>query len=339
MITKKENTMDQLFSFLTIFEWKVWCIVILTIFIVALLMLIFDKLNSYHELHKNNKAEKYQDYIWKSFGILALGHLSGVNSKSKDSLSSRILIFGFYFFCFICIIFYQANLAVFLTVSRLSSTITSINDLLESNIEYNLVGSSSTQVFFEDMKSIEEDFYEFWVKTTLSADSVDNELFWEYPLSNVYTILSNNMKRKGHLNTTEEGNQRVLNSDTDNKFVFFTEYPSALYASKKYCDIQIVGKQFSSRPYAIGVNRKNSLLKEAFNNEILILQREGKLTEMKTKWWSYESANCKETTDSQINMQSIGGLFVIMGFCFILLIIFIVLEFLLCSKKDKTTRI
>ena len=166
MITKKENTMNQLFSFMTIFEWKVWCIVIFTIFIVALLMLIFDKLNSYHELHKNNKAEKYQDYIWKSFGILALGHLSGVSNKSKDSVPSRILIFGFYFFCFICIIFYQANLAVFLTVSRLSSTITSINDLLESNIEYNLVGSSSTQVFFEDMKSIEEDFVtwmdKFW---------------------------------------------------------------------------------------------------------------------------------------------------------------------------------
>jgi hypothetical protein len=170
-------------------------------------------------------------------------------------------------------------------------------------------------------------------------NSGENELFWEYPLSNVYTIISNNMKRKGYLNTTEEGNQRVLNSDTENKFVFFTEYPSALYSSKKYCEIQIVGKQFSARPYAIGVNRKNSLLKEALNNEILILQREGKMSEMKIKWWSYESAKCKETTDSQINMQSIGGLFVFMGFCFLLLIIFIVFEFYLCSKKDKITRI
>jgi hypothetical protein len=339
MLSKKENAMNNLFSFITIFDWSVWCMIIATIFITAFLMFIFDRLNFYNQ--PNKEVYSFQDFIWKTFGVFALGHLSGVKEKSQRSLPSKITMFGFYVYCFICIIFYQANLAVFLTVARLSSSISSINDLQESSIEYNLVGSTSTQVFFEDMKSIEEDFYEYWVKTSLNADntSADNKLFWEYPLSNLYSILSNNMRKQGYLNTTEEGEKRVLDSSSKKKFVFFTEYPSALYAIKKYCDMEIVGKQFSSRPYAIGVNRKNALLKDALNFEILILQREGKISELKTKWWNYESKNCKETTDTQINIQTIGGLFIIMGVFCLMIIVLIIFEFLWSIKKDNVVKL
>ena len=143
------------------------------------------------------------------------------------------------------------------------------------------------------------------------------------------------MKREGYLNSTEEGNRRVLESSSNKKFVFFTEHPLALYFTKKYCSMEIIGKQFSSRPYAFGV-KKNSPLKELLNNEILILQREGAMNDLKTKWWNYESSDCKEesSASSQINIQSIGGLFIFMGACFVILTISILVEFLFFIKKD-----
>ena len=189
MVTKKENNMDNLFSFITIFEWKVWLLIISTIILTGIILFIYDNFNYFSlKNESDNKSLQLKEFIWKAFGVFALGHLSGVNEKTLRSIGNKILIFGFYVFCFICIIFYQANLAVFLTVSRLNSPINSIYDLLEAgDIKYNLVSSTSTQAFFEDMMEIEDDFYDYWVNTSLNRNensTIENEFFWEYPLGN-----------------------------------------------------------------------------------------------------------------------------------------------------------
>ena len=339
---KKDSKIEGLFSFITIFDWKVWCLIVCMIIAMGILLFLIEKFSPFILTDwKTNFMQQmfgFPEFIWKIFGVFALGHLAGATEKQRQ-IASQIVIFGVYIFCFICIIFYQANLAVFLTISRLNSPITSIVDLIENNIKYSLVDSTSTQVFFEDMKRIEEDFFQYWIQTSLSEDYADpnkHEIFWEYPLNNVYTILSNNMKVDGYLNTTAEGIQRVLDAKSDEKFAFFTEYPTALYATKKYCNLEIVGKQFSTRPYSLGVT-KNSWLKKELNEQILILQREGTINELKIKWWNYESSNCKEVTNTQINMQSIGGLFIFMGVCLVLLVVTMGFEFLICVKKEIKT--
>ena len=87
MLSKKENAMTNLFSFITIFDWSVWCMIIATIFITAFLMFIFDRLNFYNQ--PNKEVYSFQDFMWKTFGVFALGHLSGVKEKAPEILEKE----------------------------------------------------------------------------------------------------------------------------------------------------------------------------------------------------------------------------------------------------------
>lgn len=373
---KEQNNLDLL-SFISVFDWPVWLSILICVLAVGFLVTLIEKHSPFSSTNtKNELVSKTQihfslkESIWLAFGSFLL---AGAESPPR-TLSTKTLMCGFYIFSAICLSTYQANLAAFLTHKRLESSISSIYDLPSQNkIKYSLVGGSSIQSYFEDMKEIEENFYNFWIKSSLLSKKlkfnckrsnstnnlldiienkecidylsvkqgedlfgfIDYEALWEYPLGNIYSNLVAEMKKTGYLNHTTEGIQRVLSSSSDDKFAFFIDYPNALYATIKNCDLEIIGSQFSSRPYAMGV-KKNSPLKDILSNELLKLQREGILNKLKTKWWYYESSKCVNTDESdiQINLYTVGGIFVFMGGALVIGFAFMIVEYLFRKNSN-----
>ena len=74
------------------------------------------------------------------------------------------------------------------------------------------------------------------------------------------------------------------------------------------CDLQLVGEEFSRKPYAIAV-QEGSPLREMFNDAILRMLNLRKIEELKLRWWDNnpEKATCDPRDDSGgITIQNIG---------------------------------
>ena len=95
-------------------------------------------------------------------------------------------------FGFIIIASYTANLAAFLTVSRLETPVGSLEDLSKQyKIQYSPLNGSSAMVYFERMAYIEEKFYQIWKDMSLNDSTDEYErsklAVWDYPVSDKYT--------------------------------------------------------------------------------------------------------------------------------------------------------
>lgn len=81
--------------------------------------------------------------------------------EAPKNISGRLVAATWWLFGFIIIASYTANLAAFLTVSRLETPITSLDDLAKQyKIKYAPVKGTASEVYFKRMAQIEDKFYE-----------------------------------------------------------------------------------------------------------------------------------------------------------------------------------
>jgi ionotropic glutamate receptor len=81
--------------------------------------------------------------------------------EAPKNLSGRLVAATWWLFGFIIIASYTANLAAFLTVSRLDAPIESLEDLSKQyKIQYAPVKDSAAWIYFDRMAHIEHRFYE-----------------------------------------------------------------------------------------------------------------------------------------------------------------------------------
>ena len=81
--------------------------------------------------------------------------------EAPKNLSGRLVAATWWLFGFIVIASYTANLAAFLTVSRLETPVDSLEDLAKQyKIQFSPMKGSDSMIYFERMANIEEKFYE-----------------------------------------------------------------------------------------------------------------------------------------------------------------------------------
>ena len=75
------------------------------------------------------------------------------------------------------------------------------------------------------------------------------------------------------------------------------------------CDLQMVGEEFSRKPYAVAV-QEGSPLRDLLNDAILRLLNQRRLETLKERWWTDnpEKKECGDTNDQSdgISIQNIG---------------------------------
>lgn len=122
---------------------------------------------------------------------------------------------NFHVYRFIIIASYTANLAAFLTVSRLDKPIESLDDLAKQyKTLYSSVNGSDASTYFYRMSQIEGRFYEIWKEMSLndSLSPVERSKLavWDYPVSDKYTKIWQAMQEATLQTTLENAVARVF---------------------------------------------------------------------------------------------------------------------------------
>nr|AXY87920.1 ionotropic receptor 25a.3 [Subpsaltria yangi] len=324
ILMKKPKTPTSLFKFLTVLENDVWLCILAAYFFTSSLMWVFDRWSPYS--YQNNR-EKYKDdeekrefnlkeCLW--FCMTSLTPQGG--GEAPKNLSGRLVAATWWLFGFIIIASYTANLAAFLTVSRLDTPIESLDDLSKQyKIQYAPLNGSSSMTYFQRMADIEARFYEIWKDMSLNDSLSEVEraklAVWDYPVSDKYTKMWQAMREARLPNTMEEALQRVRASTSSSEgFAYLDDATNIRYQYLTNCDLQMVGDEFSRKPYAIAV-QQGSPLKDQFNNAILQLLNKRKLEKLKETWWNQnpEKKTCEKQDDQSdgISIHNIGGVFIV----------------------------
>lgn len=165
IMMQKTKTSTSLFKFLTVLENEVWLCILAAYFFTSFLMWLFDRWSPYS--YQNNR-DKYKDDDEKRefnlrecfwFCMTSLTPQGG--GEAPKNLSGRLVAATWWLFGFIIIASYTANLAAFLTVSRLEIPIETLEDLSKQyKIQYAPTLNSPAFTYFQRMADIETRFYE-----------------------------------------------------------------------------------------------------------------------------------------------------------------------------------
>ncbi|CAN7937960.1 unnamed protein product, partial [Ixodes hexagonus] len=346
ILMKKPEVKSSLFKFLTVLEGNVWGCILAAYFFTSFLMYLFDRLSPYS--YRNNK-EKYKDdeekrdfnlkeCLW--FCMTSLTPQGG--GEAPRNLSGRLVAATWWLFGFIIIASYTANLAAFLTVSRLDSPIESLDDLAKQyKIKYAPQKDTSSMTYFERMAFIEEKFYDIWKNMSLDDTLSDEEraklAVWDYPVSDKYTKIWWTMKEAMMPEEFDEGVRRVKASKGSQEgFAFIADSTQVKYATMTNCDLVSVGSEFSRKPLALAV-QQNSPLKDQLSSAILKLLNQRRLEGLKETWWNKNPARVtcddSERQSDGISIRNIGGVFIVIFIGVVMACITLAIEY--CYYKNR----
>lgn len=197
------------FQFLWPLSRDVWILTIGSILMLGFILFVMDRLspNSSDNKFRFNMKES----IWFIYGTL----VGAGTEMVPRTISGRLLTGSWWFFALILISSYTANLAAFLTVTKIDTPIRTLSDLVKQTaIKYGTVKNTNAHMFFRTSKV--EVFQDMWRFIQLNQGLVDN---------------------------STEGLQRVQNGD----YAFVWDTPVNKYMTMKHCDVMTVGEPFDQK--------------------------------------------------------------------------------------------
>ncbi|XP_044735495.1 ionotropic receptor 25a-like [Chrysoperla carnea] len=325
ILMNKPKDPTSLFTFMAVLENEVWLCILALYCFASFLMWVFDRWSPYsyqnnRKKYKNDEEKRVfsvKECLW--FCMTSLTPQGG--GETPKNVSGCLVAATWWLFGFIIISSYTANLAAFLTVTRLETPIESLDDLAKQyKIQYAPLNGSAAMIYFERMANIEAKFYEIWkdmsLNDSLSPVERSKLAVWDYPVSDKYTKMWQTMKKAGLPNTLEEAVAKVVKSQSSSDgFAYLGDATDIRYLQLTNCDLQMVGEEFSRKPYAIAV-QQGSPLKDQFNTAILELLNKRELERLKEKWWNSnpEAKSCvknEDKTGDGIYIENIGGVFIV----------------------------
>ncbi|XP_060076087.1 ionotropic receptor 25a-like [Ylistrum balloti] len=322
ILTKDTREPQSLFVFVTVFTelaWGVWVsLLVVTVVILCVFHRFKYKYLTEDKAHRSKEIFTIKNSLW----FVAMSVAIAGPQHHPTMTSTRLVVAGFWFFCQIIMSAYTANLAAFLTSSRLASPVESLDDLVtQSTYQYTVQKGTVGETYFQRMAKIEAGFYSYWKDVSFSTDSnsaLTQYAVWDYPLGDKYIKLWQSMQRTGYVTNTEEGIAKVL----EGNFVLFHETPMIKFEMSRRCGLLSVGTMFSAKPYAF-VLPQNSPLVKNISSTILAIQSTTLLTKLKEKWWESNNVTCLEVDNSDgLTLNALGGIFIVIsGGCLLSLLV------------------
>lgn len=202
--------------------------------------------------------------------------------------STRLVAVAWWFFTFILVSFYMANMAAFLVSEKLKLPIENAHDLArQSEILYGCLASGSTEAFFKESRL--EPYEKMWVSMASSRT----------------TLLAR---------TNAEGVDRVLRGN----YAFFMESTTIEYLVERDCRLAQIGGLLDSKGYGIALPPGSPYIAH-LSWAILKLQESGTLQRLKWRWWT---GQCTEQIGSagndvteganSLGIANVGGVFLVL---------------------------
>ncbi|XP_033743401.1 glutamate receptor 2-like isoform X2 [Pecten maximus] len=316
MIKKPDKQKPGVFSFMNPLSNLVWICVMIAFLAVSLVLFFVGRWSPYEwqeetssKDHTTTNAFTFSNTLWFSLGAL----MQQGSDIFPRSFSGRIVGSAWWFFTLILISSYTANLAAFLTIERLVTSIKSADDLAkQTEIEYGTYMGGATERFFKESRvSV---YKKMWLYMRANEDRV--------------MVMKNSI-----------GIDKVRNSK--GKYAFLLESPLNNYqGQKKPCNTMKVGENLDSKGYGIATPLYSPLRKK-LNLVVLRLREEGELHKLEQKWW-YDKGECgaidsKDGVKSALTLSNVSGIFHILIGGLVLSMLMSLLEYLLhrYRKREK----
>ncbi|OUC40616.1 Ligand-gated ion channel [Trichinella nativa] len=296
LLLLKQDYNVTVFNSVTLMEWPVWICTCLAILIISAVLTVIDRCSPFS--YRNNRSNYGED------------DPDNCIFTYKESLWFCLRSFT-----------PQANLAAMFSATRVVTTVTSLEDLLEqSRIRYSTVLHSAAEAYIQRQADIEANFYEKWkvaVKskklTPIQRVSLAN---WDYPMKDKFTEMLRLIKEVGQPLDVASGVKRVLETNFLNeRFALIGQQSVFEYEALLHCELEVVPLNLNLLPYVIAV-QEGSSLRMNLSKGILELVNQQKMLQLKKKWMD-DNPNKKDcssyATITGMSIMDIMGVIIFMS--------------------------
>ncbi|XP_050359443.1 ionotropic receptor 25a [Nymphalis io] len=314
IVIRKPIRKTSLFKFMTVLRTEVWLSIVAALLLTGFMIWLLEKYSPY-SARNNPDAYPYpcREFTLKeSFWFALTSFTPQGGGEAPKALSGRTLVAAYWLFVVLMLATFTANLAAFLTVERMQTPVSSLEQLArQSRINYTVVESSTIHQYFINMKFAEDTLYRVWKEITLNATSDQAQYrVWDYPIREQYGHILLAINASGPVPDARTGFEQV-NEHAEADFAFIHDSAEIKYEITRNCNLTEVGEVFAEQPYAIAV-QQGSRLQEDLSRTLLDLQKERFLEQLASKYWN-ESARqaCPDADESEgITLESLGGVFI-----------------------------
>nr|AMM70666.1 ionotropic receptor 8a [Heliconius melpomene rosina] len=339
IVIRKPIRKTSLFKFMTVLRTEVWLSIVAALLLTGFMIWLLEKYSPY-SARNNPDAYPYpcREFTLKeSFWFALTSFTPQGGGEAPKALSGRTLVAAYWLFVVLMLATFTANLAAFLTVERMQTPVSSLEQLArQSRINYTVVESSTIHQYFINMKFAEDTLYRVWKEITLNATSDQSQYrVWDYPIREQYGHILLAINASGPVPDAKIGFQQV-NEHPEADFAFIHDSAEIKYEITRNCNLTEVGEVFAEQPYAIAV-QQGSRLQEDLSRTLLDLQKERFLEQITSKYWN-ESARqaCPDADESEgITLESLGGVFIATLFGLGLAMITLAWEVFYYKRKEK----
>ncbi|KFW82402.1 Glutamate receptor ionotropic, delta-2, partial [Manacus vitellinus] len=292
LLRKAEKTVDM-FACLAPFDLSLWACIAGTVLLVGLLVYLLNWLNPPRLQMGSMTSTTLYNSMWFVYGSF----VQQGGEVPYTTLATRLMMGAWWLFALIVISSYTANLAAFLTITRIENSIQSLQDLSrQTDIPYGTVLDSAVyeHVRVKGMNPFERDgmYSQMWRMINRSNGSENNVV------------------------ESTAGIQKVKYGNY--AFVWDAAVLEYVAINDAECSFYTVGNTVADRGYGIALQH-GSPYRDAFSQRILELQQNGDMDILKHKWWPkngqcdlYSSVDTKQKGGA-LDIKSFAGVFCILA--------------------------
>uniref|UniRef100_A0A667XEJ2 Glutamate receptor n=1 Tax=Myripristis murdjan TaxID=586833 RepID=A0A667XEJ2_9TELE len=305
ILLRKPEEKINIFSLFAPFDLAVWACIAAAIPVVGVLIFLLNRLQALRSSAAQNAppgqpsggvgSGTLHSAIWIVYG--AFVQQGEGREPVAGSVALRIVMGSWWLFTLIVCSSYTANLAAYLTVSRMDHAIRSFQDLSRQiEVDYGTVRDSAVYDYFRNKGT-----------NPLEQDSTYAEL---------WRTISKNNGMDYSVSSPSEGIRKAKKSP----YAFLWDMAVLEYAAltDDDCTVTVTGNSMSSKGYGIAMQH-GSPYRDLFSQKILELQEKGDLDILKQKWWpragrcDLNSHGTAQPDGRSLKLHSFAGVFCILA--------------------------
>lgn len=336
IVIRKPVRTTSLFRFMTVLRTEVWIAIVISLIVSACLLCLLDKYSPHSGQNRDYPTECRHFSLKESFWFALTSYTPQGGGELPKALSGRTLVATYWLFVVLILATFTANLAAFLTVQRMNTPVSSLEQLgKQSRINYTVVEGSDAHKYFINMKFAEDLMYEAW-KNTSMVSTVDQHKYqvWDYPVQEQYGLMLRAINTSGPVVSAREGFQNVMDHENAD-YAFIHDSREIKYEIVRNCDLTEIGEVFGKRPYGLAVPHGNRALSDEVTKAMLQLQHQRFFDALRDKYWNASIGNCDLDENEGMTLESLGGVFIVTIFGLVLAGIALLLEWFYYWKNTR----
>ncbi|XP_057214203.1 glutamate receptor ionotropic, delta-1 isoform X3 [Triplophysa rosa] len=299
ILHRKPEEKINIFSLFAPFDLAVWACIAAAIPVVGVLIFLLTRMQMLRSQNPPvaHQASSMSNTLHSAIWIVYGAFVQQGGDSVVGSMALRIVMGSWWLFTLIVCSSYTANLAAFLTVSRMDNTIRTFQDLArQMDYAYGTVRDSAVYDYFRAKGT-----------NPLEQDSTYAEL---------WRTISKNNGQDFSVSSPSEGIRKAKKGP----YAFLWDMAVVEYAAltDDDCTITVSGNSMSSKGYGIAMQH-GSPYRDLISQKILELQEKGDLDVLKQKWWP-RTGRCDLNSQSNaqpdgrsLKLHSFAGVFCILA--------------------------